>query len=91
MTKTRSTSFISPGIVVGFNKIPIDQKVIESLKEFNFEAEYINKCLEANRHNNATTAYYLALKKFIKEGGSTLCDLASKNFDKTLIEPNKRK
>ena len=72
MTRIRTTDLVSPGIVVGYNKIPIDQRIVGNLKEFNsFDSEYINKCLEANRHNNATTAYYLALKKFVKEGGSS--------------------
>ena len=38
-----------------------------------------------------TTAYYLALKKLIKEGGPTNCDIASKTFDISMIEPLKRK
>jgi 5'-AMP-activated protein kinase catalytic alpha subunit len=73
------------GIVIGYNKIPIDENVLFSLKDFNYDIDYASKCLEANRHNNITTTYYLALKKFIKEGGRTLCDLADKNFDKSLL------
>lgn len=55
------------------------------MKTFNLDPDYVSKCLDANRHNNATTTYYLWLKKFISEGGQTSCDLSSKSFDKSLI------
>lgn len=31
------------------------------------------------------------MKKFISDGGQTSCDLSSKSFDKSILEPNKRK
>lgn len=49
------------------------------------DVEKTQSSLEANRHNNLTTTYYLALKKYIKEGGETHCDLAGKDFDKALL------
>lgn len=73
------------GIVIGFNKIPIDNDILSQMRHLNLEPDYVSKCLEANRHNNATTAYYLSLKKYISEGGHTSYDLSSKSFDKTLL------
>lgn len=61
------------------------------MKLLGLDPDYVSKCLEANRHNNATTTYYLSLRKFIIEGGQTACDLSSKSFDKSILEPNKRK
>ena len=43
--------------------------------------------MEANRHTNLTTSYYLTLKKFLKDGGESACDIGSRNFDKSLLEP----
>lgn len=77
--------------MVGFNKIPIDNDILLQMKTLSLDPDYVSKCLEANRHNNATTSYYLALKKHISEGGHTSCDLSSKTFDKSSIEPNRRK
>ena len=77
----------SEGIIVGFNKIPIENEVLGRMKGLGFDPDYVGKCLEANRHNNATTSYYLSLKQFISEGGVTSCDMTSKAFDKTQIEP----
>lgn len=79
------------GIIIGFNKIPIDRDILFQMKSLNLDPDYVLKCLEANRHNNATTSYYLSLKKYISEGGYSSCDLSSKSFDKSIIEPNRRK
>lgn len=75
------------GIVIGYNKIPIETKVLNSLSEMGLDVEKTQSCLEANRHNNLTTAYYLAFKKYLRAGGESPCDLASKEFDKSLLEP----
>lgn len=51
------------------------------------DIEKTQNCIEANRHNNETTTYYLAFKKFIKEGGKSSCDMSSNQFNKMLLEP----
>ena len=33
------------------------------LEQFGFDADYTVKCIEANRHNNITSAYHLMYKK----------------------------
>jgi 5'-AMP-activated protein kinase catalytic alpha subunit len=78
------------GIIIGYNRIPVDPVVITKLSTKEYDPEYVIKCVEANRHNDATTAYYLTLKQHLKEGGSSPCDMSSHNFDKNLIEPVKR-
>lgn len=87
MTMNSNQRKSTRGIVIGYNKIPIDMKVLNSLTEMGLDIEKTQSCLQANRHNNLTTTYYLAFKKFIKEGGESNCDLASKDFDKTLLDP----
>jgi 5'-AMP-activated protein kinase catalytic alpha subunit len=79
------------GIIIGFNKIPIDRDILFQMKSLNLDPDYVLKCLEANRHNNATTSYYLSLKKYVTEGGQSNYDLSSKSFDKSILEPNRRK
>lgn len=54
------------GVIVGFNRIPVDQTIVSNLTRKNYEADYITKCVEANRHNDGTTAYYLSLKQHLK-------------------------
>jgi len=45
------------GVIVGFNSVPIDPKILESLDDFGFNRDYARKCLEANKHNHITTTY----------------------------------
>ena len=47
------------------------------MTQYNMNPEIIKKALENNKHNNATTTYYLLLNKFILQGR------------KDLVEPNK--
>jgi hypothetical protein len=37
------------------------------LDEFNFDADYSVKCIEANRHNHITATYHLMEKKNLRE------------------------
>ena len=78
------------GIIVGYHRIPVDIQILEETVKLGFEHNFTKKCLEANRHNDATTTYYLLLKKFVKDGGISKVYLGSKYFDSTLIEPIRR-
>lgn len=62
------------GILVGYTQIPIDSFILDQLKRLDINPEYLRQCLEANKHNSKTTAYYLLLKKHLKEGGQTISD-----------------
>ncbi len=40
------------GIIVGYNKIPVDQEILKGLINYNnYDLEYVQTCIEANRHN----------------------------------------
>ena len=41
--------------------IPIDMEVAKMLEKFNINVDYAVRCLENNKHNHATTTYYLLL------------------------------
>lgn len=60
------------------------------MKSFSYDPDYVSKCLEANRHNNVTTTYYLALKKHIRNGGSISSDQSHKDISKSFMEPHKK-
>lgn len=94
MTLNCPNRTIAHGIVIGYNKIPVDTSVLSSLKAYNYDLDHTKNCLEANRHTSTTTSYFLALKKFVKNGGFTTCDFSSENFDPSLLDPisnNRRK
>jgi hypothetical protein len=33
------------GIIIGFNKIPIDRDILSQMKTLNLDPEYVQKCL----------------------------------------------
>jgi 5'-AMP-activated protein kinase, catalytic alpha subunit len=77
----------SQGLIVGYHRIPIDDQILRATVELGFDHGFTRKCIEANRHNDATTTYYLLLKKFVRDGGISKAYLGSKHFDSALIEP----
>lgn len=77
----------SQGLIVGYHRIPIDEQILNATVQLGFEHSFTKKCIEANRHNDATTTYYLLLKKFVREGGISKAYLGSPYFDSSLIEP----
>ena len=56
-------SEFSAGIQVGYNQMPINKEILAMLKQYGFDLEHSQKCIEANKHDNVTTTYYLLLKK----------------------------
>jgi len=71
---------VKQGIIVGIHQIPTEPLILQQLINYNFDPEYTKKCIEANKHNAATTTYYLLLQKFIREGGDTAADISSPSF-----------
>ena len=90
MVKNGQDEHTISGIVIGFNKIPINPDILTQLKLLNMDADYVTKCLEANRHNNVTTSYYLTLKKYVSEGGKSSYDQTSITLDKSMVEPRRK-
>ena len=62
------------GLKVGIDAIPIDMRIVVMLQEYGFNANQAKKYLEANKHNHATTTYYLLLKRFQRTGGPVVSD-----------------
>ena len=60
-----------PGILIGYDQIPVDGQILVKLEAHKMKIDYIRQCLEANKHNSTTTGYYLLLKKHILEGGTS--------------------
>ena len=60
---------IEPGIIVGLQRMAWDSEVLRYCEELGFSEELTTGSLEANKHNQATTSYYLLLRKKLREGG----------------------
>lgn len=48
--------------------MPINTQVIDQLVALSFKREYVIKCVNANKHNHATTSYYLMLRRAEQTG-----------------------
>jgi serine/threonine protein kinase len=72
-----------PGILVGYDHIKVDSIVLKQLGTFGYDASYAKKCLEADKHNDITTSYYLLLKRYIMSGG-ILSEKSETNLQKRL-------
>lgn len=59
---------VNKGLIVGYNQIPNEEQILVMLEKKGFQREYAIRCLDANKHNHATTCYYLLLKLFEREG-----------------------
>lgn len=60
--------------------IPIDEEIVQKMIEFGYKPEDIRKNILSNRHNHATTVYYLLVKAKVREGKSSVSDLGGEEF-----------
>ena len=68
--------------------IPIDEDIIEIMKEMNFNKQEVRENILRDEHNNICTTYYLLLNKKIKRGKSSIGDLKSLEFENYIIDKN---
>lgn len=55
---------VEKGIIVGKDQIQIDESILDVLyQEHNYDKDKTINDLKRNKFNNATTTYYLILKK----------------------------
>ena len=86
---------LRPGIIMGVHKIPIDDNILNVVKNYDYKIEDVKYSVENSLYDDKTTIYYLILKQFIKEGKNSNSDLFSSdylNFIKNLdnwIKPEK--
>lgn len=72
------------GIIVGQQKISVVPDIILGLGQYGFNPDYVSRCIENNKHNHVTTAYYLQLLKKCR-GNLNKDNNNKKDFNKTQI------
>lgn len=60
------------GIIVGTDQIPVDESILKEMKKYDYDLDYSQKCIEANKHNHITATYNLLLKSRLREGKITI-------------------
>jgi 5'-AMP-activated protein kinase, catalytic alpha subunit len=65
---------LNKGISVGYSSLRYEEAVFSLLSDLHeakgskFDREFTIRCLDANKHNQETTAYYLILSKLERDG-----------------------
>jgi 5'-AMP-activated protein kinase catalytic alpha subunit len=75
------------GIFINKHIIPVDENILISLKEYDFDINSARSNLLDNRHNHITSAYYLLLKKHLRKGNNSISDLESDLFREYINNP----
>lgn len=64
------------GIIVGYHAMPIDNEVIDKMREYSVASrQQVEDSLKDNQHNPITALYYLIQKKVLRAGNKTVVDL----------------
>ena len=70
--------FNSPGVFIDEDVLPVDVEIIAEIhNDFHISNEKIINDVIKNRHNKITTAYYLILKRKIRNGETSVADIGS--------------
>ena len=69
---------------------PIDEEIVDNMKEIGFNKMEVRYNIIKNEHNNITATYYLLLEKKIKKGRKSVADLHSNLFEEYINDPKNK-
>ena len=75
------------GICLNEIKIPVDENILNMVKDFGFDKEECRNLLLKNKFCSLTSIYYLCLKKYVREGGKSISDLESDLYEEYINDP----
>jgi 5'-AMP-activated protein kinase catalytic alpha subunit len=79
---------LSDGILVNVHKIPVDEYILNRLELiYNMNKDEVRESVMYNKHDHLTTAYYILLKKHLRDGKSSIADMKSKEFSEFIQSP----
>lgn len=55
---------LSDGYLIGINEFPIQWEILDMMVDYNIDKDVLLQALKDNKHNHATTSYYLLLNRF---------------------------
>ena len=79
---------LTNGLSINKIKIPVDDNILEMVKEAGFNKDECKELLLANKFCSLTSIYYLCLNKYVREGGKSNSDLESDLFEKYIKDKN---
>ena len=77
-----------PGIIIGYNLIPVDEKVLNLCVSYNYDKEKVRESVINNKYNAESALYYLLIKKLAKKGFQSVSDFCSDDFIRFVLDDN---
>jgi len=76
-----------PGIIEGYNKIPIDMKIVDLCEQHGYDRNEVIENVQKCNYNRNSAVYYILLSKLKREGYHSISDLYSDEFLKYVNNP----
>ena len=76
-----------PGIIEGYNKIPIDMKIVDLCEQHGYDKNKVIENVQKCNYNRNSAVYYILLSKLKREGYHSISDLYSDDFLKFVNNP----
>ena len=77
-----------PGIIIGYNVIPVDEKILNLCVTYNYDKEKVRESVINNKYNAESALYYLLIKKLAKKGFQSVSDFCSDDFIRFVLDDN---
>ena len=77
-----------PGIIIGYNIIPVDEKILNLCVTYNCDKEKVRESVVNNKYNSDSALYYLLIKKLQKKGFHSVSDFCSEEFISFVLDDN---
>ena len=77
-----------PGIIIGYHKIPIDERILNVCEAYGFDKNLVKESVEENKYDNKSSIYYIILNKMKREGYDSIADLFSDDYIEYIKNPN---
>ena len=77
-----------PGIIIGYNKIPVDERILNLCVSYNCDKEKVRDSIINNKYNSNSAFYYLLIKKMQKKGFTSVSDFSSEEFINFVLDDN---
>ena len=71
---------INEGLLIKKVVIPIDEELVNKMKDYDYNKKEIRENIIMNKHNHLTTLYYLLLLEKVRNGKKSIADLKSDLF-----------
>ena len=77
-----------PGLIIGYHKIPIDERILKVCEEYGFNKDEVEKSVKENKYDNKSSIYYIILAKMKREGYESISDLFSQEYINYINDKN---